>query len=274
MTTQPSPGRILVVDDEANIRNGLRVVLAKDGHEVRDTGTAKEALALLATFPCEVAIVDIRMPGMSGVELLAAIRDRWPYTAVILLTGHGTLETAMTAVKAGAADYLLKPAQPEAIRQAVATALAAARRHQEQAHLLDSLRTGLQRLEELPATPPPAGSPSRTQDLSGERLLVVGEIQVDRQAHEVRRGGEPVSLSPSEFNLLVALAERAGRVVDYMTLVRLVLAYEAEPWEAKELIKRHIFALRQKIEADPASPRYILNVRGIGYRLAMPEAGR
>ena len=83
-----APGRILIVDDEENIRRGLRAILVKDGHEVNDVGSAEGALRLLDTFSWEVAIVDIRMPGMSGVELLHEIRNRWPYVAIIMLTGH------------------------------------------------------------------------------------------------------------------------------------------------------------------------------------------
>jgi len=87
----------------------------------------------------------------------------------------------------------------------------------------------------------------------------------------VRREDELIPLTPSEFQLLVTLASRPGEVIDYVTLVRLALDYEAESWEAKELIKRHVFALRRKIERDPSSPKYILNVRGVGYRLVPGE---
>jgi DNA-binding response OmpR family regulator len=260
------PGNILIVDDEVNIRHGLRAVLAKEGHKIQEAASAEEALSLLATFPCEVAIVDIRMPGMSGTELLATVRKRWPDIAVILLTGQGTMSTAIAALKEGAHDYLLKPSQPEAIRQAVAEALASARRQREESHLLDTLRVGLQRLEELPSSPPTAMSGTEEQS-----LIVAGDIRIDQQAYEVRKNGESLSLTPSEFSLLVVLAENLNHVVDYLTLVRLGLGYEAQPWEAKELIKRHIFSLRQKIEPDPASPRYILNVRGVGYRLVVPK---
>ena len=102
------------------------------------------------------------------------------------------------------------------------------------------------------------------------RPIVIGDLEIELQAHEVRQGGSPIALTPSEFQLLVALATHPGEVLDYVTLVRLSLDYEAEPWEAKELIKRHVFSLRQKIEPKPASPQYILNVRGVGYRLVSP----
>lgn len=264
------PGKILIVDDEDNIRNGLRAVLLKDGHDIRDADNGDEALKILQSFACEAAIVDIRMPGISGVELLQEIRSRWPTISVVLLTGHGTLETAMAAVKEGAHDYLLKPAQPDTIRQTAAAALIASRQHREQARLLDSLRSGLERLENLPAGDA-APRESATDRQTSPNTINVADLQINVQAHSVSRGGRPISLTPSEFQLLVALGWRAGQVVDYVTLVRLALDYEAEPWEAKELIKRHIFSLRKKIEPEPSLPRYIVNVRGVGYRLSAPQ---
>ena len=124
----------------------------------------------------------------------------------------------------------------------------------------------MQRLEELPAEPQPSPAASPYQP----RELVAGDLVIDTQAHLVQRGKFPISLTPTEFQLLVILARRPGEVIDYVTLVKSSLEYEAEPWEAKELIKHHVFSLRQKIEPEPSNPRYILNVRGIGYRLTSP----
>jgi DNA-binding response OmpR family regulator len=258
-------GRILIVDDEENIRRGLRAILVKDGHEVNDVGSAEGALRFLDTFSCEVAMVDIRMPGMSGVELLHEIRNRWPYVAVIMLTGHATLESAMKAIKEGAYDYLLKPAQPDAIRKTVADALISSRRQREQALLMSSLRSSLERLGELPgASTPPS-------DERAKRQINIGDLIIDPQAHQVWRENQSISLTPSEFQLLLILSERSGQVIDYVTLVQLSLDYMAEPWEAKELIKRHIFSLRQKIEPEPSTPIYVINVRGVGYRMAADQ---
>lgn len=259
---EPTAGNVLLVDDETNIREGLKATLQKDGHDVRDAATATAALSLLATFPVEVAILDIRMPGMSGTELLAEIKTGWPHIAVIMLTGHGTLQTAITAVREGAFDYLLKPAKPEAIRDVVARALAEARRQREETALLQALQVGLERLQRLPATPPFSQSSPTTA------ILRVGNLIIDRAAYEVRYRGQAVSLTPAEYKVLVVLAECAGSAVDYITLVKAGLEYDAEAWEAKELIKRHIYTLRQKLEPQPDQPALILNVRGVGYRLA------
>ncbi|MFQ5612026.1 MAG: response regulator transcription factor [Anaerolineae bacterium] len=258
-------GQVLIVEDEVNIRAGLRDILAKDGHTVTGVGSGEEALVALSSADYDVALVDIRMPGMSGIELLQATRERWQHLAVIILTGHGDLESAMAAVKAGAHDYLLKPARPDAIRQTVIEAIAVSRRRRERTQLLATLRTSLDRLDGIAPEPT-----SQAQPAPDGRLLQVGDLHIDLRAHEVRRDGEAIHLSPSEFKLLAALASRPGEVVDYSTLARLSLGYEAELWEAKELIKRHVFTVRHKIEPDPASPRYLLNVRGVGYRLAAP----
>lgn len=259
-------GRVLIAEDEVNIRAGLRDILGKDGHIVTDVGSGEEALATLASGACDVAIVDIRMPGMSGIELMQALRARWREMAVIILTGHGDLESAIAAVKAGAHDYLIKPAQPDTIRQAVLEAVAASRRRKKQAQLLASLRAGLSSLDDLAdeTIHNPAPSPAA-------RLVDIGDLHIDLRSHQVYRDGRQVHLSPTEFKLLVILATRPGEVSDYVTLARLGLDYDTELWEAKELVKRHVFAMRQKIEPDPASPRYLLNVRGVGYRLTFPQ---
>lgn len=254
-----APGRVLLVDDEINICSGLHTVLARDGHEIRTAGSAEEALTILTTYACEAAIVDISLPGMSGVDFLMAAHQQWPHLAVLLLTGNGALETAIAAVRAGACDYLLKPAKPPIIRQAVWKALATTRERSQRAELLTSLRTVLQHLDGLP--PPMRGTPAH------QPTLTIGDLQLDRHTHEVRRGANVIALTPSEFSLLSTLADHAGQAVAYVTLAQASLGYTTDPWEAKELVKRHILTLRQKIEPHPETPRYLLNIRGIGYRL-------
>jgi DNA-binding response OmpR family regulator len=259
-------GQVLIVEDEINIQAGLHDTLVEDGHAVTAVGSGEEALVTLASAEYDVAIVDIRMPGMSGIELLQLVRERWEYLVVILLTGHGDLKSAMAAIKAGAYDYLLKPAQPKIIRQIVAEAITTSRRRKEQGQLLESLRTSLNRLESLAGKPAPDPGPAPKV-----RSLKLGDLRLDLYTHEVRRNGTLVHLSPTEFKLLVTLASRLGEVIDYVSLAQLSLGYETTLWEAKELTKRHVSAVRHKIEPDPADPRYLLNVRGVGYRLVAPE---
>lgn len=263
---ETNPARIVIAEDEANIRAGLRDILVKEGHFVRDVGSGEEALVALATGVFDAVIADIRMPGMSGIELLQSIRARWGYLAVIILTGHGDLESAMAAVRAGAHEYLLKPAQPEAILRTVREAVTVSRRRRAEGQLVEAMRSSLARMDDV------AGDASSGSTASsGNRLFKFGGLHIDPRAHEVYRDGTVVHLSPTEFKLLVALASRPDEVVDYTTLARLSLGYDTTLWEAKELLKRHVSAMRRKIEADPASPRYLLNVRGVGYRLAAAD---
>ncbi len=261
-------GKVLIVDDEANILAGLADVLAGDGHQVQQAGSGARALEVLETYPCEVVVLDIHMPEMSGLELLAEIRQRWPHIRVLLLTGQGSLKSAMAAIKAGAHDYLLKPARPAEIRQAVSKAVVSTRKRRAQAQLLDSLAGGLETLREFDDTT--ETEPRRDRPARG-RTLRIGALQIDTRGHEVRVGGVPVALTPTEFDLLVVLARRLGEVLEYRQLIRLGMGYDAERYEAKELVKRHIFSLRRKIEETPAKPRYLQNVRGVGYRLVRPE---
>jgi DNA-binding response OmpR family regulator len=259
-------GRIVIAEDEDNIRAGLRDVLGKDGHVVTDVGSGEEALAALATNPFDTAIVDIRMPGMSGIELLQSIRAGWGHVAVIILTGHGDLDSAMAAVKAGAHDYLLKPAQPETIRRTVLEAVKMSRRRKKQTQLIEAMRSGLAGMDD-----PPDDAANDSTASAGRRPLVIGDLYLDLRAHELFQSGRAIHLSPTEFKLLAVLASQPNEVVDYPTLARLSLGYDTTLWEAKELIKRHVSAIRRKIEPDPVSPHYILNVRGVGYRLAASD---
>lgn len=260
------PGRILLVNDEINICSGLNAILARDGHEIRAVHSAEDALTSLTSATCEVAIVDVGLSGVKGDELIAILRSRWPHLAILLLTGQGTLESAMAAIRAGACDYLLKPAQPQQIRQAVWKALATMRERQHQVELLASLRTILAQIDHLHSQNQfePALS---TKPSSEPRRFLIDDIVVECQTHEIRRNGRVISLTPSEFSLLQILAANSGEVVDYVTLAQTTLGYTTEVWEAKELVKRHILTLRQKLEPNPDAPKYIVNIRGVGYRL-------
>lgn len=258
----PEPGRVLIVDDEENIRAGLRDLLRQEGFAVRAAATGDDGLALLERQPADVAIIDLQMPGISGIELLHAIRTRWPETSVIILTGRGTLETAMQAVREGAHDYLVKPAAPAEILTVLESGLHTARRRATRARLLSNLRGTLDTLETL------RGAPFESDEAASDvTCYQTGELEIDVRTHEVLRAGTSIPVSPSEFKLLWALCVQDGAAVTYEALVETALGYQADAHEAKELVKRHILSLRRKIEPDPAQPRYLLNVRGVGYRL-------
>jgi DNA-binding response OmpR family regulator len=229
----------LVVDDERNVRFFLQETLARSGFSVRTASSGEEALEILHDTRFDLALLDLRLGGrVDGMRLLGAIRWRWPDTAIIILTAHGTLETALEAIREGVDGYLLKPVEPAELRQVVREAL-------ERRQAVARARSGRERT-----------------------LLQHGPLTVDVGRHLATRDGEPVDLGPQEFKLLVCLMENAGRVVSPKELVRTVRDYDPDSaHEAREIIKWYVHQLRRKIEPDPDRPRFVLNVRGVGYTL-------
>lgn len=234
----------LVVDDDAAVRFTLAETLRRAGHTVVTAPDGESALDLLREQPFDLAVLDLRLgTRVDGLRVLEGIRWRWPQTAVIILTAHGSLESAMAAIREGVDDYLLKPTEPQALMAAAREALA--RRQARLGH---------------PAAAPPA------------RLLQHGSLVLDMDKHQVVRAGQPIKLTPTEFNLLACLVENVHRVVSAKELVRVIQGYEPEhQYEARQIIKWHIHRLRNKIEPDPAQPQYILNVRGVGYTMGLPD---
>ena len=233
--------RTLVVDDEEKIRFFLTETLERVGHVVTAVASGEEALDRLQDTAFDLAILDLKLGGpIDGQRVLEAIRWRWPATVVIMLTAHGSLESAVDAIQEGVDGYLLKPVRPADVRRAVEEALY---RRQK---LLEA-----------------------EQEARGEHLLQRGPFCVDLERHEATFDGRSLDLSPRDFNLLVHLMQNAPQVVGPKELVRVVRQYEPDHMhEAREIIKWYIHRLRTKVEPDPSNPRYILNVRGVGYRFA------
>lgn len=232
--------RTLVVDDEESIRFFLSKTLERMGHIVITAASGEEALDRLQDTPFDLAILDLKLGGaVDGQRALEAIRWRWPATIVIMLTAHGSLESAVQAIQEGIDGYLLKPVRPADVRKAVEEALY---RH-EKLHEAGTKRQ--------------------------EHILQRGPFRVDLERHEATYEGQALDLSPRDFTLLVHLMQNAPQVVGPKELVRVVRQYEPEyiP-EAREIIKWYVHRLRKKVEPDPSNPRYILNVRGVGYRFA------
>jgi DNA-binding response OmpR family regulator len=164
------------------------------------------------------------------------VRWRWPGTAAIILTGHGSLESAMAAIREGVDLYLLKPVEPAELRQAVQEAL-------------DRRREACRDQEEE------------------ERLLVGGGFALDLKAHLATLDGQPLELTAREFALLAHLIQNVNQAISPVELVRVVGGYEADGlYEARQIIKWYIHRLRSKVEPDPSNPRYVVTVRGVGYR--------
>jgi DNA-binding response OmpR family regulator len=184
-----------------------------------------------------------------------------PHTVIILLTAFGSLETAIQAIRQGAHDYLLKPCPVQQILETVREGLLKRWEEQHRRELVDQLERTLSKLvavergvEDAPLTPSLAESTFRVQ-----------EVELDRGRHAVSVNGEPVDLTPTEFKLLACMMERPDHIWSPQALVRHAQGYETDPWGARAIVRVHIRRLRQKLEPVPSDPRYIVNVRGVGY---------
>jgi DNA-binding response OmpR family regulator len=231
----------LVVDDETGVRFFLQETLQKAGHDVSTASDGEEALDQLRATRFDLIMLDLKLGGrVDGLRVLEAVRWRWPDTVVIILTGHGSLDSAMAAIREGVDGYLLKPVEPRELRQAV--------------------REAMDRRRSL----------ARSRQIGGEEQFVQrGPFSLDLKKHLATMHEEPLELTPREFRLLAHILQNAHRVVPPKELVRAVQGYECDSLhEARQIIKWYIHRLRRKVEPEPSNPRYILNVRGVGYRFA------
>ena len=227
--------RVLVVDDEPQIVRALKVVLREAGFEAVPAETAAEALDLAAVRPPEAAIIDLVLPDQDGIELTARLRE-WTDMPIMVLSAVGEESQKVRALEAGADDYVTKPF---GARELVARLQAQLRR---------------------------AG---RTET---EPTIAADGLEIDLAARVVRRDGEPVHLTPIEFDLLRALARNRGRLMTHRKLLSEV--WGPEYVEDIQPLRTHIARLRAKIEPPGETPggyRYILTDPGVGYRFAEQE---
>lgn len=268
--------KVLVVDDEQPVRVTLKEVLSREGYVVLTASSGQEALQLMGDMAVDLVMVDLKMEGMDGLTLIEEIKQQWPATVLIILTGYATLESALKALRCGAHDYLLKPSGPEDIKRSVREGLEKRWRETRRKDLLAQIEAGVRELTE--ALPPrTARGPEASRDATpvppeSPLPLKVGKLAIDVQKHMATLNGKPLNLTPVEFGTLTHLAREAGRVVACAALVRAVQGYDCYEQEARTIMKTHIRHLRQKLESDPSNPEYILNVRGMGYMLVDPSS--
>jgi len=230
-----SAGRILVVDDDPQIRRVMRVTLTQQGYEVDDTTRGETALAKVRERRFDLVLLDINMPGMGGLETCKMIRQG-SEVPIIMLTARDAETDKIQALDAGADDYVTKPfGMPE---------------------LLARMRAALRR---TPWAPGPAGSAT----------LTLGGVQVDFDARQVVASGQHVRLTPKEFDLLRYLATHANKVVTHRELLQAV--WGPDYGDEVDHLRVVINQLRKKIEAQPSKPIFLLTEPWVGYRLAVPK---
>lgn len=218
--------KILVVDDDAALAEMIGIVLRAEGYEVFDCYDGAEALAAFRRHEPDLVLLDVMLPGRNGFEICEEIRQT-SNVPIVMLTARSDTADVVTGLEAGADDYVPKPFKP---KELVARVRARLRDHKDVA----------------------------------EEILELGDLQIDVSGHQVSRDGEVVSLTPLEFDLLVALARAPWRVFSREELLEQVWGYRHAA--DTRLVNVHVQRLRSKIERDPDSPSLIVTVRGVGYR--------
>lgn len=218
--------RILVVDDDAAIAEMIGIVLQGEGFEPHISYDGAAALEAFDTVKPDLVLLDLMLPGIDGIAVCARIRET-SGTPIIMLTAKGDSTDVVRGLESGADDYVVKPFNPK--------------------ELVARIRTRLR-----PATP------------SSSERLTIGDLVIDVTGHEVTRGETSISLTPLEFDLLLALAEKPSQVFTREMLLETVWGYQYKA--DTRLVNVHVQRLRAKVELDAETPRIVMTVRGVGYR--------
>lgn len=256
---------ILIVDDEEKLRITLSRILSKAGHNVTTAASGEEALNLTQAGAFQLAFIDLMMPGIGGLALLAQFRKYYPDMPVLILTAHATLESAIEAVRQGARDYLLKPADPQKIIQRVEEILDEQQQPQRQREILSQIQSLVSELGQ--GSEQDSDLPTMQAPNDPARFLQRGPFVLDLQARLLSLEGAYIPLSPTNFDYLVVLLRHAPRPVSYQVLVREAQGYDVSLIEAREMTRWRIHELRKAIEKDSKSPKFLVTVRGNGYKL-------
>jgi two-component system KDP operon response regulator KdpE len=230
-----SGGRILVVDDDPQIRRAMKATLTARGYEVSDARTGDEALDKLRSEACDLILLDVNMPGSSGMEICRVIRSTSD-VAIIMLTVNNTEKSKVEALDAGADDYVTKPfSTPE---------------------LLARIRATLRRLPQAP-------------DDAGLKQLTLQGVEIDLPSRQTTVRGRTSRLTAKEFDLLSYLLARPNRTISHRELLQAV--WGPDYGDELEYLRVFVNRLRKKIEPDPSKPRFLVTDAWAGYRFQLPQ---
>lgn len=221
--------RILAVEDDERIRTAVKLALEDEGWTVVAAATGEDALTAFQEEPADVVLIDIMLPGIDGFEVCRSIR-RTSDVPIVMVTARDDTHDVVAGLEAGADDYLTKPFAPK--------------------ELSARIRALLRR--------------ARTSEVSSPHLRF-GDLEIVPEEGVVRRNGRDVHLTKTEFRVLVELAQSPGRVFSREVLLERI--WEHGYFGDGRLVDVHVRRLRTKIEADPANPRHVVTVRGLGYKL-------
>ena len=222
--------RVLVVDDDPALAEMLTIVLRREGFDTAVVGDGTRALPAVRELRPDVVLLDLMLPGMNGIDVCRAIRTESGVPIVMLTAKSDTVDIVL-GLESGADDYVVKPFKPK--------------------ELIARIRARVRRTETEPA-----------------EQLAIGDVTIDVPAHQVARAGEPIALTPLEFDLLVALARKPRQVFTREVLLEQVWGYRHAA--DTRLVNVHVQRLRSKVERDPEHPEVVLTVRGVGYKAGPP----
>ncbi len=224
-----SEGSVLLVEDDLAIRRSLKAVLSEMNFEVGEASTGEEAIAQLRAHKFDAVLMDLNMPGMGGMEACRRIRREFPDRSILVVTVRDSEEDMVQALEAGADDYITKPFQ---IRELTAR-----------------LRAGVRR--------------SRGPAQHEEQMLQIGIFELDPPRRSIKKRGQAIHLTPTEFDLLAYLMTHAGHPILHAKLLSTV--WGPEYGNEREYLRTYILQLRRKLEDDPANPAYLKTVNYLGY---------
>jgi DNA-binding response OmpR family regulator len=240
MTTKAS---ILVVDDEPIERQTLTDILRLEGYYVDSVANGEAAVDYVRIKPVDIILLDLRLPGMSGLDVIKVISRTTPDVEIIMLTAHGSMESAIEALRNRVHDYLLKPASPTQIIESVERGLT---RRAAKLQASERQETGI--------------------EADQHAIVAMGDgTVIDFGRRLVQAGSRTIFLTAAEGRLLKILTENTGKVLTHRELVLLVQGYSASQQEAPEILRPLVSRLRQKLSKMPSLTKRIVSVRGTGY---------
>lgn len=256
---------VLFVDDELIVRRVVSATLTRVGYHVELASSGMEALSRLTRPGIDLLLLDLQLGDIDGVQVMEAARQAWPLLPIVMLTAHGSLPSAIAAVRCSVADYLLKPINIECLRESISKALAdVAATHARDVQIktmsnqMSAFLHSQGLLHEVMNAQPAETLPAM--------VYTAGPLRLDVRRHTATLLGQPVEVTPTEFMILSELLRQPGTVVSCLQLAQATGTPVDDEEEARQLIRPHIARLRRKLEVDPQQPRFMLSVRGIGYR--------
>ena len=229
---------VLIIEDSRPMQRTLQRLFESDSLEVRIASDGEEGLESFRLEPPNVVVLDLKLPGLSGKELCRSFKTEMPAVPIVVLSANADVDDKVVLLELGADDYVTKPFSPKEL-------LARVRR---------AMRRNLRRQS--------AGA--GTDSASPHDLLVFGDVEIDFTSMEAKRSGKPVSMTAQEFKLLRFLSRSADRVVTREELLNEVWGYQNYP--STRTVDNHVLRLRQKLEPDPAHPRFFVTVHSAGYK--------